>query len=211
MYQRPDAYSDDIDEPLVRPVKLVMKGRGLPPPPLVPLVAALGIVLGLGLGFGFAPHPAPAPTLVPVETAAVLPSAVPDATALAIVGLPNDVLLPQPVPPTDGLSLVQALSAFAEAGTGIPPHDVLSARVVRLADVLSSSWSAPAGSQWVWAISVLRPECAGVQGGGQTPATPVPALPTQNDASGVCAGDTTRLIILDYHTGAHLAAFDPAP
>jgi hypothetical protein len=33
----------------------------------------------------------------------------------------------------------------------------------------------------------------------------------QNDASGVCAGDTTRLIILDYHTGTHLAALDPAP
>lgn len=209
MYERPNAYSDDVDEPLIRPVRLVMKGRGLPPPPLVPLVGALGIVLGIVLGLGFAPHPAPAPTLAPVETAAILRSAVPDATALAIVGLPDDALLPQPVP-TDGLSLGQALAAFAEAGTGIPPRDVLSARVVRLGDVTSSSWSAPAGSQWVWVVSVLRPECAGAQGGGQTPATPVPALPTQNDASGVCAGDTTRLIILDYHTGAHLAAFDPA-
>jgi hypothetical protein len=209
MYERPNAYSDDIDEPMVRPVRLEMKGRGLPPPPLVPLVAVLGIVLGLGLGFGFAPHPAPAPTLAPVETAVVVRPAVPDATAVAIVGLPNDVFLPQPVP-TDGLSLVQALGAFAEAGTGIPPHDVLSARVVRLADVSSSSWSAPAGSQWVWAISVRRPECAGAQGGGQASAASVAALPTQNNAGGVCAGDTTRLIILDYYSGAHLAAFDPA-
>lgn len=210
MYERPNAYSEDIDEPLVRPVKLVMKGRGLPAPPLVPLVAVLGIVLGLSLGFGFAPHPAPAPTFAPVETAVVVRPVVPEATGLALVGLPNDLLAPLPVP-TDGLSLVQALGAFAEAGTGIPPHDVLSARVVQLADVSSSSWSAPATSQWVWAISVRRPECDGAKGAGQTDAAPVPALPTQNDASGVCAGDTTRLIILDYHTGTHLVAFDPAP
>lgn len=209
MHERPNAYSDDVDEPLVRPVKLVMKGRGLPAPPLVPLVGALGIVLGLVLGLGFAPHPPPAPTPAPVETAAILQSAVPDATALAVVGLPYDVLAP-PVP-TDGLSLVQALGAFAEAGTGIPPYDVLSARVVRLADVSSSSWSAPAGSQWVWALSVRRPECAAAPGGGKTAAASVPALPTQNDAGGVCAGDTTRLIILDYHTGVHLVAFDPVP
>jgi hypothetical protein len=209
MHQRPNAYSEDVDEPLVRPVKLVMKGRGLPAPPLVPLVCALGIVLGLVLGLGFAPHLPPAPSPAPVETAAILQSAVPDASALAILGLPHDVL--SPPAPTDGLSLVQALGAFAEAATGIPPDDVLSARVVQLADVSSSSWSAPAGSQWVWAISVRRPECVAAQSGGKNPAASASALPTQNDAGGVCAGDTTRLIILDYYTGAHLVAFDPAP
>ena len=209
MYQRPSEYSDDVDEPLVRPVKLAMKGRGLPAPPLVPLVGALGIILGLVLGLGFAPHPTPAPTPAPLVTAAILQSAMPDATALAIVGPPY-AELPLPVP-TDGLSLVQALGAFVAAGTGIPPYDVLSARVVRLADVSSSSWSAPAGSQWVWAVSVRRPECFAGQSGGKTPTASVPAAPTQNDAGGVCAGDTTRLIILDYYTGAHLVAFDPAP
>jgi hypothetical protein len=199
----------DRDEPLVRPVKLVMKGRGLPPPPLAPLLGALGVFLGLGLGFGLAPHPVPAPIPAPVATPAVSPSAAPDATAIAIVGLPEVAPLPQPVP-TDGLSLAQALQAFAEAGTGIPVDDVISAREVQLADVSSSSWSAPASTQWVWAITVRLPQCAGTQGGSQPAAQWVPAMATPPESGGVCVGDTTDVVILDYHTGAHLVAFSPA-
>jgi hypothetical protein len=210
MDERPDHYSDDVDEPLVRPVRLVMKGRGLPTPPLAPLVGAVGIILGLSLGFGLGPHPAPAPTATPVETAAVFTSAVPDPTAPAIVRLPDRTISPQPEP-TDGLTLSQALGAFTDAGLGIPLNDVISARVVRLADVSSSSWSAPAGTQWVWAVTVRLGQCVVAQGGGRNTAPWIPALATPNNAGGVCAGNTTKLVFLDYHTGARLVAFEPVP
>jgi hypothetical protein len=209
MDQRPDAYSEDFDEPLVRPVRLV-RGRGLPPPPLALVVGVLGLILGLGLGFGLTPHPAPAPTPIPVETAAASPSALPDATAPIIARPPDDTLVPPPAP-TDGLSLAQAMRAFETAATGIPVDQVISARVVPLAQVSSSSWSAPAGTQWVWAMTVRLPQCAEVQGGGLPAAAWAPGLATPNNAGGVCAGDTTEVIILDYHTGAHLVAFDPRP
>lgn len=210
MDQRPDGYSNDSDEPLVRPVALVMKGRGLPPPPLAPLLGALGVFLGIGLGFGLAPHPAPAPSHAPVATPTVRLSAAPEATAVAVIDQPEIAFVAQPVP-TDGLPLAQALMAFAEAGTGIPADDVISARVVQLADIASSSWSAPASSQWVWAITTRLPQCTGAQAGDQARTGWVPAMATPPESGGVCVGDTTEVFILDYHTGAHLVAFDQAP
>ncbi|MGZ6265548.1 MAG: hypothetical protein ACXWN4_01395 [Candidatus Limnocylindrales bacterium] len=209
MNERPGDYSEDVDEPLVRPVKLVMKGRGLPTPPLAPLVGAVGIILGLSLGFGLAPHPAPAPTALPTETAAVFPSAVSAPTAPALVRIPERTISPQPVP-TDGLSLSQALRAVTDAGLGIPIDDVISANLVRLADVSSSSWSAPAGTQWVWAVTVRLGHCA-VDAEGRSTALRIPALATPDNAGGVCSGDTTKLVILDYHTGSRLLAFETLP
>ncbi len=208
MDERPNGYSEDFDGPLVRPVKLAMKGRGLPPPPVAPLVGVLGVMLGLSLGIALAQHPAPAPSAAPVETVAVVPSAVPNPTATAIVRLPDRTVSPQPEP-TDGLTLSQALGAFTDSGLGIPVEDVISAQVVRLADVSSSSWSAPAGTQWVWAVTVRLAQCVVAQGGGRNTAPWIPALATPNNAGGVCAGDTTKLVILDYHTGARLVAFEP--
>jgi hypothetical protein len=209
MNERPGDYSEDVEEPLVRPVRLVMKGRGLPTPPLAPLVGAVGIILGLSLGFGLAPHPAPVPTASPVETAAVFPSAVSAPTAPAIVRLPDGTISPQPAP-TDGLSLSQVLRAVTDAGLGIPIDDVISANLVRLADVSSSSWSAPAGTQWVWAVTVRLGQC-NVDAEGRSTALRIPALATPDNAGGVCSSDPTKLVILDYHTGSRLLAFETLP
>jgi hypothetical protein len=199
MFERRD---DDFEEAPVRRVRTEMHGRGLPPPPVAPIVGIFGIVAGLVLGLNLAPgpRPLPGPTLSPAPSpiAVASPSAQPQPTLIA--DAPTYVPVPPASPPNDGLSLSQALAAFSQSGLGVPADDVVSARVIQLGDLVSSSWSAPAASQWVWALTLRLPGCVGLPSTGWEPARATP------DNPGAC-GSPVETVVLDYHTGSPLAEY----
>jgi hypothetical protein len=182
-----------------------MRGRALPLPPLVPLVGALGVMLGFVLGSGLAPKAVPLPLPSPAAIAAASPSV---RDPLPVVSEPTASLLdesaasgaPFAMPPADGLSLGQALKALEAIranGTGAAPPAVVSARVLRSAGVAFLP-SAASGGPWVWEI-VIRGTFLPVSCGLQPLGTPA-----------LCPwAATTQRIVLDYETGAFLEATSP--
>lgn len=179
------------DLPTTTRVTPEMRGRALPLPPLVPLVGALGVFLGFVLGVALAPRGYPLPASSPAAIAAYSPSILetPPAT-LGATASPLDGPAPGglsvEVPPADGLSLAQALEAMRASRAGASVQAVISARVVRLAELSSSSAS---GDRWVWAIVI----------GG---AFPLSCGSRPQDPPAPCPWTTTERIVIDYRTGA---------
>jgi xanthosine utilization system XapX-like protein len=179
-----------------------MRGRTLPLPPVVPLVGALGVLLGVVLGSGLAPRGVPLAAPSPAAIAATSPSSKGEPSVFTgPTASPLDEAVtggsPLELPPTGGLSLAQALEALGATGMGASPADVISARIVRYAEVSSSS-IAP-GNEWVWAI-VIRGSFPPVSCGGYRLGSPAPCL----------SPAPTERIVLDYRTGAFLEATTPA-
>lgn len=144
-----DRFTED-SEPLARTaLRPRAAGRGLPVPPVIPLVAVFAILAGLAAGYGLAqkPDPSPAPSASQAGTAPLASPAEsfgPNASAVSVVG-PTAAALE--APPPAGLTLAQALDAMANAGIGAVPSAVISARVVRYSQVVSD---APNPDEWVW-------------------------------------------------------------
>ena len=189
MDERPGAR----DLPTTTRVTPEMRGRALPLPPLVPLVGALGVFLGFVLGIALAPRGYPLPASSPAAIAAESPSfadapVVTRGPTASPLGGPVSAGLPVEIPPTDGLSLAQALDAMRASRAGESVQAVISARVVRLAELSSSTAS---GDRWVWAIVI----------GG---AFPLSCGSRPQDAPAPCPWTTTERIVIDYHTGALL-------
>jgi hypothetical protein len=161
------------------------RGRGLPVPPVIPLVAILSILVGLSVGYGFAPKsdlakspnpPSPSPRLVAFESAKA--SAGPALVSSEPSGNAE-------IPPPGGLNLAQALEALGVSFG--PPAYVISARAGHY----------PAVSQgWVWIMVV--------------PYSTVDCRARADPPMACRWISTTELIILDYETGELLEDRVPA-
>ena len=176
---------DELNLPPTMPLTPRSQGKGLPVPPVLPLMVVLSILAGLAMGYGLAPKPGPSePPVHPSETSPIALSSATlraDATIVPIV-LPADT--PE-VPPPDGLSLAQALDAL-NVSFG-PPVGVLSARVGHYT---------PVSDGWVWLIVVRY---STVDCGARA------------DPPILCRWiTTTELVILDYKTGELLEDRIPA-
>jgi hypothetical protein len=202
-----DRFTED-SEPLTRTaIKPRAAGRGLPVPPVIPLVVVFAILTGLAAGYGLAqkPGPSPAPSASRADTLPLASSAQsfgPDGSAVSVVG-PTAVALE--APPPAGLTLEQALDAMANAGIGAVPSAVISARVVRYSQVVSD---APNPDEWVWSL-VVTGNFGGPMGRNWCPPAATgtePASPTP------CPWPaTSELVVVDYQTGHFLMAAIPAP
>ncbi len=193
------------DLPPATRVTPAMRGRALPLPPLVPLVGALGVLLGFVLGSGLAPKALPHPVPGPAAIAEASPSStgVPSVVSEPTASLLDEAAAsgaPFAMPPADGLSLGQALKALEAIranGTGASPPAVVSARVLRSTEVAFLP-SAASGDPWVWEI-VIRGTFLPISCGLQPLGTPA-----------LCPWSaTTQRIVLDYQTGAFLEATSP--
>jgi hypothetical protein len=187
-------------------------GRGLPVPPVLPIVAIVSILVGLAIGYGLAPRPQPA---TPPATPSTPASATATASALApqiaypslaqsldpTVAPVHSAVSALEIPPSGGLSLSQALDALG-ASFG-PRSDVISARISRYP---------PVSTGWVWLI-VVPYSALYCKDGPPLPAGP--AVPAGPLAESVPLGDcrsitSTELVILDYQTGEFLEDRIPA-
>ena len=129
-------------------------GRGLPLPPVVILVAAVGVLAGLALGYGLGSTPgrAPAsPTWVAASTAASPSPSVSAPQSAAPAGAPTPSSYE--LPPAGGLTLTEALAALNRLGWGISPAAIISARVEQYGDA-SPSLVDGRPDEWVLAIVV---------------------------------------------------------
>ncbi|MGD0863236.1 MAG: hypothetical protein ABSA21_10825 [Candidatus Limnocylindrales bacterium] len=202
--------------PPTTPLRAAPVGRGLPVPPVIPLVAALGLLIGLALGAGLVPKPGPSVASVPTTAAASvvaspLPSSAPYSPVATAAGVATGVA---ELPPADGLSLAQALVALQGSGMDVSPSAVISARVARYGAVYAE---APDPDEWVWAFVIhgyFPPLGGGIRFCDQSPAAT--AMPTRSPelcppAAPTAAAATTEMIVLDYETGAFLVAEIPAP
>lgn len=190
------------DLPATTRVTPAMRGRALPLPPLVPLLGVLCILGGFVLGVALAPKGDPlppsspaaiivaSPSFLDAPSDTLAPTAAPEPTATALAG-PVAASPSVEIPPADGLSLAQALGAMRAAGMGASLSAVVSARVVRLAELSHAPSSSASGDGWVWLIVV----------GGTFPLSCGPR-PLSTPAP--CPWTTTERIVIDYHTGALL-------
>lgn len=195
-----DAREEDWDLPPTVPINPRSLGRGLPVPPVLPLVALLGIFLGLAMGYRIAanPEPSAAPTTTPAAAPTTLtpapPSIAPDQAYVPIVG-PISVANP----PADGLTMDELLGVLAGPWMRIPSSDVLSARVARYNQVSNTRTQS---TQWVWVIVIKDDVAAAVNGHDCRPVAPSNAtLPPD-----CVVVETTQIVILDYVTGDFLEA-----
>jgi hypothetical protein len=208
---------EDADLPSTAALTPVQRGRGLALPPVVPIVALLCLLAGLGFGLALArgPNPAhvPAASLAPASPAATSPAPPSPAPAVGSTGQPvafgstpspsippGPAATSQDLPPSDGLTLQQALQALATSGLDVSPGVVVSARVARDRDV-SSGYANPT-DQWVWVLSAKG------DFGGPTACPSRFEDPAALARCGVVS--STEVIILDYRTGALVEAY-PIP
>lgn len=211
-----DDRPESQDGPSIARVKPVMGGRGLALPPLAPMVGAMCLILGLAVGFGLAPKAAPTATSVatPATTEAVpvapptIPAEEPAATPIVFFAPGGVVTVDGPglAPPSDGLSLTDALAALEAAGLG-DRGSVVSARIARYGEFLPSSEAAT--DSWVWALTVhaqIVGPCAGWYPASPSDAPPTSADPSMPAALGwtACGFWVSQVVILDYRTGAFL-------
>jgi hypothetical protein len=190
-----DAREEDWGPPERVPLKPRPGGRGLPVPPILPLVAVVSILMGLSLGYRISPGPVPGPTATQtVHVISTAPATSPEPTLVAVVE-PTGLL----DPPTGGLTLEQLLAVLAGPGMGIAASDVIAARVDRY-DLVTAT--ATRTQQWVWVVT-MRDDVMSETNGHEcfTIAAPVATL-----QPGCVVVETTETLILDYHTGEFLEA-----
>lgn len=203
-----DGRPRDLDLPPTTPLRPTQLGRGLPVPPVVAIVAVVGVFAGIAFGYGIAPKPGP------------LPSSSPTRATVSLVESPSPSVSPAPyvaptaeptpsgyeLPPAGGLTLSEALAAankylanFPESlsiiGQNIQESAVIYARVERYGDHGSV---ADSPDEWLWVIAIRGSFQPAICRGPQP--TPQP-----------CPGPyTTAMIVLDYNTGAVLGTWSPA-
>ncbi len=188
---------DDRDQTPTAPLKPRPTGKGLPVPPILPLVAVVSIFAGLAMGYGLAPKPeaseAPnAPSVVseaPVVSASIPTLPDPGTTASEPAGSFE-------LPPPGGLTLAEALHALSVSFG--PPANVISARVGRYPAVTPG---------WVWLIVVPYSDfdC------DYSRTARIAAVPLETASPAPCrAVKATEMVILDYLTGDFLEDRIPA-
>lgn len=195
-----DAREEDWDLPLTVPVNPKSVGKGLPVPPVIPLVAIIGIFMGLAMGYRIAANPEP--SAAPTRALTAAPTLPPPAAAFTAPDQPY-VPIVGPIsvanPPPDGLTIDQLLGKLAEPWMRIPSSDVLSARVAHYNQVSNTRTQS---EQWVWVI-VLRND-GGATVNGQGCLAAASADPTSPQDCVVIR--TTQILIVDYVTGDFLEA-----
>jgi hypothetical protein len=205
-----DDRRDDLGLPMRVRLRPTAVGRGLPVPPLIPLVAIACLLVGLAAGYGIAPNhavstpspasPTPEVTVAPTDVYLFYP-------ADGIMTFP--AALPTESAPATGLSLKRALSALEGLGWGLPPSTVVSARVDRFGNVGWDSSYPP--EQWVWVFVVTGGTddtvvCTTVAAEASADPYAPPAAPTipassSPDVSLCRVVSTEATVILDYTTG----------
>ena len=185
-----DDRRQDLELPETTRLRPASLGRGLPVPPVIPMVAVLGLVFGLALGVGLArqpePSPAPLPSLAAVADSTPSPSAMPSTAATNGVGRAVDA------PPGAGYSLAKVLRDLQRPGAA--DLEIISARVGHYPAV---------STEWVWLVVVpfSVDACGNHWVYGPFPG---PSL-TPCDVR-----TTTEMFIIDYSTGAFLEDRIPA-
>ena len=209
-----DERSEDWRVPPTTRLRPTSTGRGLPVPPVIPLVATFGLLAGLALGFWLAPKPSPS------VAATATDSALPSDSPLTFINEPHgpiqtiDPANPsagQSGLPVGGLSLAQALVALQETAMQVPPSNVLSARLARYNQV---SASPGASDEWVWVFVVQGYSSATgktIQACTSDALSVGPAAVACWSGTGGGPETTTALVILYYQTGGFLEAQIPAP
>lgn len=194
-----DGHLGGLDLPPTQPLRPTQLGRGLPVPPVVALVAVVGLFVGLAFGYGIAPKPGPLPSSSPAMTTVSLVESASPSASLALSVAPTAEPTPSAyeLPPAGGLTLSEALAALDQNGTSISESAVIYARVERYGEATPNPF-AGSPDEWVWAI-VIRGSFEGFGCGGYLGSRepcPSPA--------------TTEMLILDYDTGAFLESWSPA-
>jgi hypothetical protein len=182
-----------------------MQSHSLPVPPLIPIVAAVALILGISLGYGIAPRPGPLASAASADPTAAPTATGPDrlyVTATVppdwlVIPIPTMQLSPTDEPPSGGITLDQALAA-AKKGWPFLDTDVLSVTTVRRDAVLPGALP----DQWLWAI--------GLRGnGGQFCSGPIPLDDSSfvpASGSSVSCGTFNLVIYVDYLTGEWVEA-----
>jgi hypothetical protein len=170
---------EELRLPPTMPLTPRSRGRGLPVPPVLPLIAVLSVLAGLAMGYGLAPKPGPnEPSSHPSETSPVAISFTTPSADSDLVPTARPAATPE-IPPPGGLSLAQALDAL-NVSFGSPVA-VISARVGHFP---------PVSAGWVWLIVLPY----------STVVCQAPADPPM-----FCRWTTTtELVVLDYKTGEFL-------
>jgi hypothetical protein len=144
---------DELGLPTLVPLRPSAVGRGLPVPPLIPLVGVVCLLVGLGLGYRIAPdHGASAPPPTPSTPEISGPPIQPYVMwpADGILAVPPT--MPTASPPATGLSMKQALGALENLGLGSPPAIIVSSSVDQYRNVGVNP--AYAQDDWVWVFRV---------------------------------------------------------
>jgi len=191
-----------------------MGGRGLPVPPLVPIVAVVALLAGVSIGYGLAPKVEPAaatiapnPTGTPTQTPVSVPSgyitdwSMPgDSTHVYVYQIDGDgtVLLPSETLPPKGVSLAVA------AANKTAPVDLASVVAAKVEPYYMVNPTA-SSNIWVWAIEVKLPNPAVCRAPVLGTLSPVEGPVTVPQASDVdsCAVEY-QTVIVDYKTGIWL-------
>jgi len=183
-------WSDRLEgQPEMGRVRPRMAGRSLPVPPVLPVVAAIALLVGLSLGFSLGSmtdrFSLPAPTEPPAPT--FEPTATPATTVLAIA---------VQTPPSGGLSLSQAMAALRAAGYN-PGESLLSARVIPGQAVVAGA----VAPEWVWSLT-WQATCSPF-GNVPQPASGATYATTMTMWSCLAEG------AIDYETGQFVSASQP--
>ena len=150
-----DGHLGGLDLPPTTPLRPTQLGRGLPVPPVVVLVAVVGLFAGLALGYGIAPKPGPLPSSSPtMATVSLVESASPSASlALSVAPTAEPTSSAYELPPAGGLTLSEALAALDQNGMSVSESAVIYARVERYGEATPNPF-AGSPDEWVWAIAI---------------------------------------------------------
>ena len=178
---------DALQRPEVVRVSPKPEGRGLPLPPLLPIVAIVFLFGGIAIGYRLgAANPAPTPiqtASAPADSSTLVAEASPTSTTLTYFG-------PGPtsneLPPAGGITLASAVDSIKQAGLGASPLQVISAHVARLGQIDPTNTRYPPEA-WMWSISVRS---------GRTTCLE-------------CVPGTTLVVILSYATGGLVETYLP--
>ena len=199
----------------LEPVKARMGGRGLPVPPLVPIVAGIALMAGISIGYGLAPRvqpvavsPEPSATATPSPS----PESLPSGYEISWVTAPGDAskvyvyvvdrggsrLVPSATLPPRGVSLAVA------AANQVEPVDLDEVVWARVQPYSMVNPLAPPNI-WVWALDV-RIASQTLCGGPSVLPTPA-STPDQTGepiATTVTCSFEVQTVVVDYKTGIWL-------
>ena len=225
---------DNLETVTRIPLKPDAKGRGLPVPPLIPLVAVISLLVGLSIGSQISVDRRPTATS-PVANDTPSPHVIEDPAWVAPASFEVAVTVPPideaATPPADGLPLEKALVALMTSGFRGSSSVVISATVTQLGNM--GGGGAGAADEWVW-VFVVSGDFGDVAMTGSTCTAPPspdsaiasprasgpPPAATSAVASSAPAAEqadpcarplATATVILDYRSGLLLQAwiFEP--
>lgn len=192
---------DDWELPDTAPIRPKSLGRGLPVPPVLPVVASLCIMFGLAMGYRIAPAPTPtpapsdaAPSLIAVATPTE--SLQPSAEPTPLRRVPGMGFV-DASPPVGGVGLDELLKDLAGRNWSIATESVVSARVAHYNEVSSVQANS---RRWVWVVVFRQLHSFMLPG-----ACPVaPSVGPEPSAAACPSVESTWTLILDYETGGFL-------